>query len=116
MNVQMNDECYIFISIFITMNNLIIAILSSEKLNGENFVKRKSNMNIVLICKNYKLVLSNDCPPEPATNATRTVQEAYDHWIQANNKAHYYMEADIFDILRIKCEKMKTAYEIMESL
>ena len=58
MNVQMNDEYYLFISAFITMNNLIIVILSSEKLNGENFVKCKSNMSIVLIYENYKFVLT----------------------------------------------------------
>ena len=65
MNVQMNDEClYLFSSAFITMNYLIIAILSSEKCNDENFVKWKSNLNIILICKNYKFVLTEECPPK----------------------------------------------------
>ena len=86
------------------MNYPIIVILSSEKLNDENFIKWKSNMNIVLICKNYKIVPTEKCPPEPATNATRIVREAYDHWIQANNKAHCYMLASMSDILIIKYE------------
>ena len=98
------------------MNNLIIAILSSEKLNGKNFVKWKSNMNIVLICENYKFVLAEKCPPKPVVNTPRTVREAYDSWIQANNKARCYMLTAMSDILRIKCEKMKIAYEIMKSL
>ena len=49
-------------------------------------------------------------------NTTRTIQKAYDHWIQANKKARYYMLASMPDVLRIKCEKMETTYEIMESL
>ena len=81
-----------------------------------NFVKWKNNMNIVVICKNYKFVLTEECPPEPVANASITVREAYDHWIQANNKAHNYMLAAMSDVHRIKCEKMKTAYKIMESL
>ena len=93
MNVKMNDECYLFISVFITMNNPIIAILSSEKLNSENLVNWKNNMNSVLICENYKFVLTKECPPEHAANAPCTVQEAYDCWIQASNKARCYMLA-----------------------
>ncbi|KAL5555758.1 hypothetical protein UlMin_037994 [Ulmus minor] len=53
------------------MPNPIIAILRNEKLTGNNFVKWKSNMNIVLVCENYKYVLMEECPPVPATNATR---------------------------------------------
>ena len=98
------------------MNNPIIVILSSEKLNGENFVKWKSNMNIVLICLNYKFVLTEECPLEPTVSAPRTVREAYGHWIQANNKARCYMLATMSNVIRINCDKMKTAYEIMESL
>ena len=98
------------------MNNPIITILSSEKLNSENFVKWKSNMNIAQICENYKFVLIKECPPRPATNAPHPIREVYDHWIQANNKARCYMLAVMSDVLRMKCEKIEAAYEIMESL
>ena len=90
------------------MNNLIIDILSIEKSNGKNFVKWKSNMNIVLICENYKFVLTDEYPPELTANATRTIQEAYDYWIKAKNNAHYYMLASMSNVLRIKCKKMET--------
>ena len=76
----MNDEClYLFSLAFITMNYPIVAILSSVKLNGKNFVKWKSNMSLVLICENYKFVFTEECPPKPTANATRTVRETYDH-------------------------------------
>ena len=64
----------------------IIVILSSEKLNSENFIKWKSNMNIVLICENYKFVLTEECPSESTAKATRTVQDAYDHWINSSQQ------------------------------
>ena len=99
----MNDVCfYLFSSTFITMNYPIITSLLSEKRNGGNFVKWKSCLNIVLICENYKFVLIEEFPPEPATNTICTVQEAYDHWIQANKKVRYYMLASMSDVLRIK--------------
>ena len=102
----MSDEClYLFSSTFIIMNYPIVAILSSVKLNSKNFVKWKSNMNLVLICENYKFVLAEKGPPELAANATRTVRETYDHWIQANNKACCYMLVVMFDVLGIKCER-----------
>ena len=40
------------ISVIMSSNNPIIALLANEKLSGDNFVKWKSNINIVLICEN----------------------------------------------------------------
>ena len=56
-------------------NNPIIALLTNEQLSGDNFVKWKSNINIVLICENQKFVLTEECPPGPPANTSRTVQE-----------------------------------------
>ena len=42
------------ISAIMSSNYPIIALLTNEKLSGDNFVKRKSNINIVLICENQK--------------------------------------------------------------
>ena len=62
----------------ITSSNPIIALLTHEKLNGDNYIKWKSNINIVLICENQKFVLTEECPPEPHANAPRTIREKYD--------------------------------------
>ena len=97
-------------------NNPIIPLLANEKLNGDNFVKWKSKINIVLICENKKFVLIEECPPEPPANASRTVRERYDSWIHSNNKARYYMLTSMNDILRKKHEDIETAFEIWESL
>ena len=97
-------------------SNQIIALLANEKLNGDNYVKWKSNINIVLICENQKFVLTEECPPEPHATASRSVREKYDFWQMANNKARCYMLACMNNILRTKHENMETAYEIWESL
>ena len=83
-------------------NNPIIALLANEKLNGDNFIKWKSNMNIVLICENQKFVLTEECPPEPPANNSRNVREKYDSWQMANNKDRCYMLASMNDVLSFK--------------
>ena len=70
----------LFISAIMSSSNPIIALLANEKLNGDNYKKWKSNINIVLICENQKFVLTEECPPEPHTTASRNVQEKYDSW------------------------------------
>ena len=74
----------------IMSSNPIIALLANEKLNGDNYVKWKSNINIVLICENQKFVLTEECPPEPHATASRSVWEKYNSWQLANNKARCY--------------------------
>ena len=104
------------ISTIMSSNNPDIALIANEKMSGDNFVKWKSNINIVLICENQKFVLTEECSPEPLANASRTVRERYASWIHSNNKARYYMIASMNDVLRKKHEDMETAYEIWESL
>ena len=104
------------ISAIMSSNNPIIALLANEKLSGDNFVKWKSNINIVIICDNQKFVLTEECPPEPPTNASCTIQERYYSWIHSNYKARYYMLSSMNDVLRKKHEDMEIAYEIWESL
>ena len=106
----------LFISAIMSSSNPIIALLANEKLNGDNYIKWKSNINIVLICENQKFGLTEDCPPEPHATASRNVREKYDSWQLANNKARCYMLACMNDVLRTKHENMETAYEIWESL
>ena len=97
-------------------SNPIIALLANESLTGDNFAKWKSNVNIVLVYENNRFVLTEECPAEPAANATRSVREPYERWIQANNKARAYMLASMSDVLRLKHKMMETAIEIMDSL
>ncbi|XP_075479509.1 uncharacterized protein LOC142520410 [Primulina tabacum] len=93
----------------------VLALLN-EKLTGENFLKRKSNINIALVYEILKFVLTEECPPEPSLNASRSVREIYDRWIAANNKAKGCLLAGMNDVLMIKHEHVDNAYQIMDSL
>ena len=97
--------CRLFPAIM-SSSNPIIALLANEKLNSGNYIKWKSNINIVLICENQKFVLTEECPPEPHATASRSVREKYDFWQTANNKARCYMLACMNDVLRTKHENM----------
>ena len=98
------------------MSNPILSLLATEKLTGDNFAKWKKNMNIILVLDNLKFVLMEECPLEPAVNANKTIKDAYENWIRANEKAHCYLLATMSDVLNTKYEKTETIYEIMESL
>ena len=106
----------LFISAIMSSSNPIIALLAHEKLDDDNYIKWKSNINIVLICENQKFVITEEGPLEPHATASRNVREKYDSWQLANNKASCYMLASMNDVLRTKHENMETAYEIWESL
>ena len=103
-------------SFLANISNTIFAFLTSQILTGENFVTWKSNMNILLIRENYHFVRRDDSPPVPPANATRTVTEQYDCWVNANNKAHCYLLAAMNEVLKTQHEVLATAREIMDSL
>ncbi|XP_075475347.1 uncharacterized protein LOC142506082 [Primulina tabacum] len=73
-------------------------------------------MNILLINESYHFVLKENCPPVPPANTSRTVSQAYNNWIVANNKARCYLLASMNEVLSAKHEAFETAKEIMESL
>ena len=58
----------------------ILSQISMEKLSGENFLKWKQNINIVLIGDNSKFVLTEESPEVPAKEATKFVRDKYEHW------------------------------------
>ena len=92
--------------------NPVTNLHANEKLTGDNYMKWKSNMNIVLICKNYKFVLNEEFPEVPAFTVAKTAREKYDNWILSNNKAKCYMLASMSDVLIKNFETIETIYEI----
>ena len=50
-----------------------------------------------------------ECPHFLSQNASQSVKDAYDRWTKANDKAHLYILASMFDILSKKHEIMVTA-------
>ncbi|XP_062114305.1 uncharacterized protein LOC133825366 [Humulus lupulus] len=104
------------ITVMSNSGNPIIALLSLEKLNGDNFMRLKSNLNLMLVSENHKFILTEECPKEPAATAPKNVQDKYDAWIQFNNKAKCYMLVSMNDVLRRKHETLEIVFDLMDSL
>ncbi|XP_038888138.1 uncharacterized protein LOC120078028 [Benincasa hispida] len=98
------------------MSNTIIQLLASEKFNGEGYSNWKSNINTILVINDLRFELTEECPPIPSSTATQNVQDVYDRWVRANEKAQTYILASISDVLNKKYEVMPIAHEIMASL
>ena len=61
-----------------SMGNPITALLSRDVLTGDNFQKWKSNLNIVLVSKSIRFVLTENRPPLPTANCSRAAKESFD--------------------------------------
>ncbi|XP_062119127.1 uncharacterized protein LOC133832861 [Humulus lupulus] len=70
----------------------VTALLGNDQLTGDNYVKWKSNMNIVLISENHIFILKEECLDVPTLTAVKIVRE------------------------KKKFETIETSYEICESL
>ena len=62
------------------MSCLLVTILNQNKLTGSNYVDWKRNLDIVLIAKEHKYVLTQPCPSFPSLDAPLEEKQRYDHW------------------------------------
>ncbi|XP_062106637.1 uncharacterized protein LOC133817976 [Humulus lupulus] len=97
-------------------SNPTILLLSKELLTDENFMKWKSNINIVLNGDNSKFVMTETEPDFPRENPLKVMRGKYERLTTANNKAKVYMLASMLETLMTKMENVKTAYDIMDQL
>ena len=96
--------------------NPLSAILKEHKLEGHNYIAWKQNMDIVLTAEEYKYVLTTECPPVPAANASAAMKETYRNWCKANEMAKCYMLTSMSTVLQHQHQGMNTATEIMNNL
>ena len=92
------------------------AILKENKLEGQNHIEWKQNLDIVLTAEEFKFVLTTPRPPVPAANASVGVQNAHERWHKANELAQCYMLASMYSVLEHQHSVMATATEIMQNL
>ena len=50
------------------MSTALLQIIANDKLTGDNYAKWKHNINAILVTKDLKFVLMEDCPPTPTAN------------------------------------------------
>ena len=51
------------------MSTALVQIIANDKLTGDNYIKWKHNINAILVTKDLKFVLTEECPPTPTANA-----------------------------------------------
>ena len=66
----------------------LVTILTQNKLNSNNYIEWKHNLDIVLTAEDHIYVLSTPCPTEPPANATAAVKREFDKWKKSNGMAH----------------------------
>ena len=62
-----------FCLFILAMSSPLITILTNDKLNKDNYVKWKNNMNAIMVYENLKFVLMNESLPMPPANAARNI-------------------------------------------
>ena len=96
--------------------NPLSAILKENKLEGQNYIEWKQNLDIVLTAEEYKFVLTTPRPAVPAANAAQALRDAHRRWHKANEMAKCYMLASMSSVLKHQHSAMETAAEIMTNL
>ena len=96
--------------------NPLSAILKENKLEGQNYIEWKQNLDIILTTDEYKFVLTTPRPPVPTANAAQAVRDSHRRWHKVNEMAKCYMLASMSTVLRHQHAVMATATEIMENL
>ncbi|XP_030497834.2 uncharacterized protein LOC115713491 [Cannabis sativa] len=99
-----------------TINNLIVSLLTDNKLSGANFVEWKEHINIALLGENSMFVLTEEAPKQPGENETKVVKEKFERWQNANNKARYFMLSSMVDTLKTRFANTLTVVEIINQL
>ena len=64
--------------------NPLATILNHNKLNGDNYVDWKRNLDIMLTMDKHKYVLTTPCPPKPTNESTEEDKEAYSAWVRSD--------------------------------
>ncbi|XP_042027116.1 uncharacterized protein LOC121774281 [Salvia splendens] len=80
--------------------NPLSAILKEHKLEGHNYIAWKQNLDIVLTAEEYKYVLTTECPPVSAENASAAAKETYRKWCKSNEMAKSNMLASMSTVLQ----------------
>ena len=83
MTVIYDEWIFKYMLIFLsTMVSPILSILANDKLNWENYIKWKSNMNSIMVSEDLDFILTEECPPKPTNETDQTIWEAYKKWLR----------------------------------
>ena len=106
---------FIYFSVDMALNPLS-TLLTQNKLDGENYVDWKRNLDIVLTADKHKWVLTTPCPAEPIEESTNDERNLYDKWKQSDEMAKCYILGSVSNILQQPHRGIDTAVDIMLSI
>ena len=97
-NILISELCFYF-SMSASSFNPLSAILNQNKLNGQNYVDWKRNLDIVLTADGHKFVLTTPKPSEPTPDTSKEDKENFDKWVKANDMAKCYILASVSNVI-----------------
>ena len=96
--------------------NPLSTILTQNKLDGDNYVDQKCNLDIVLMPDKHKWVLTTPCPDEPTAKSINDQIAEYNRWKASDEMAKCYMLGSMNNILQQQHRSMETTVNIMFSI
>ena len=99
-----------------TSFNPLSAILNQNKLNGQNYVDWKRNLDIVLTADGYKFALTGPKPQEPGPDSSKEDKDFYNKWVKANDMAKCYILASVSNVIQHQHQYYTVASDIMFSI
>ena len=77
-----------------------LTTILTQKVNRNNFIDWKRNLDIVLTTEDHAYVLTTACPKEPAACATTVARREFKKWRKSNGMARCYMLASMAGVLQ----------------
>ena len=95
--------------------NPLSTILSSNKLEGDNYVDWKRNLDIVLTVDKHKWVLTTPCP-QTNDDSTQEEKDVLAAWLRSDEIARCYILASMNNVLQQQHRDYETATDMLYNL
>ena len=94
--------------------NSLSFILSSNKLENENYIDSKLNLDIILT--KHKWVLTTPCPPLTNDDSTQEDNDALAAWLRSDEIVRCYILASMKNMLKEQHRDIETVAEMLYNL
>ena len=96
--------------------NPLSTLLTQNKLDDNNYVDWKCNLDIVLTTDKHKWVLFTPCPAAPTTEFSNEQLMKYERWKKYDEMTMCYILGSLSNVLQKQHRSMETATDIMTSV
>ena len=96
--------------------NSLSFILSSIKLENENYVDSKRNLDIIPTVNKHKWVLTTPCPPLTNDDSTQEYNDALAAWLRSDEIVRCYILASMNNMLKQQHRDIETSADMLYNL